>query len=32
MKWVGAAYMVFLAVKLARAAPLKDGEYGRGAR
>jgi threonine/homoserine/homoserine lactone efflux protein len=24
MKWIGAAYMVWLAVKLARAAPLKD--------
>lgn len=25
MKWVGAAYMVFLAAKLARAAPVKQG-------
>ncbi|HEX4768101.1 MAG TPA: LysE family translocator [Lichenihabitans sp.] len=25
MKWVGAAYMVYLAVKLARAAPIRDG-------
>ena len=25
MKWVGAAYMVWLALKLARAAPLKPG-------
>ena len=25
MKWVGAAYMVYLAVKLATAAPLKQG-------
>ena len=28
MKWFGAAYMVFLAVKLARAAPLKEGKNG----
>lgn len=28
MKWLGAAYMVFLAVKLARAAPLKEGAAG----
>lgn len=26
MKWVGAAYMVWLALKLARAAPVKAGE------
>jgi threonine/homoserine/homoserine lactone efflux protein len=26
MKWVGAAYMVWLALKLARAAPVKTGE------
>lgn len=26
MKWIGAAYMVWLAVKLARAAPIKAGE------
>ena len=25
MKWVGAAYMVWLAVKIARAAPIKSG-------
>ena len=25
LKWVGAAYMLFLAVKLARSAPLKEG-------
>ena len=28
MKWFGAAYMVFLAFKLARAAPLKEGAPG----
>ena len=28
LKWVGAAYMVFLAFKLARAAPLKEGAAG----
>ena len=28
MKWVGAAYMVWLALKLARAAPLKAGAAG----
>ncbi len=26
MKWIGAAYMVWLAVKLARATPIKAGE------
>ncbi len=28
MKWFGAAYMAFLAVKLARAAPLNEGKNG----
>ena len=28
LKWLGAAYMVYLAVKLARAAPVKPGAAG----
>lgn len=28
LKWVGAAYMVYLAIKIARAGPMKEGATG----